>query len=144
MQVAPWKAAKRALSAAFAANIAALILAIFSSTFMKKKAEQAEPEFKARVAELESISASLRRLSDYVSRQQESLRTTAETLERLRNEKNQMETALHIDRDQLRSLAAVLEHQSRINRWIDRAVGFFIGTLSSLFAALIWERFRKS
>jgi septal ring factor EnvC (AmiA/AmiB activator) len=108
-----------------------------------RDAKQHQPDVKARVAELQAISDSLKRLSDYVSSQQEDLKTTAETLERLRSEKDRMEAALHIDRDQLRSLALLLDEQSRTSKWLDRALGFLLGTLSSILAAFIWERFRK-
>jgi chromosome segregation ATPase len=118
-------------------------VAVIFQLVLGNRAKQHEPDFKARVSELQSISQSLKRLSDYVSSQQENLKTTAETLERLHNEKEQMETALHIDREQLRSLAAVLERSSNIQKWLDRVYGFLAGTLSSILAAFIWERFRR-
>lgn len=139
-----WSTLKKALFFIFIVNTFFLMGTTVYEQIFSYSAKQQDPDFKARISELQRVRDSLERLSNYVSSQQNSLKTTAETLERLRNEKVRMETALHIDRDQLRSLAAVLEQTSTTAKWLDRAFGFFAGTFSSILAAFIWERFSKS
>jgi uncharacterized protein involved in exopolysaccharide biosynthesis len=142
-KISALKPFRRILEVAFVLNFLLAGGLFIFERLSTRHAKEHEPEFKERVAELQGISDSLKRLSDYVASQQESLTTTAQSLERLRSEKDQMEAALHIDRDQLRSLAVVLDQQSKASKWVDRALGFLVGTFSSLLAAFIWEKFRK-
>ena len=128
-----------------------VIAALLGATglyYVKRKNDEIRIKYEpANVAQtlndLSAVNDALKRLTTYVTIQQIGVRDTAEAISKLREEKGQMEKALSIDRSQLDAFLAATSKGSSSGRWLERAIGFVAGTLSSLLATLLYERVKQ-
>jgi hypothetical protein len=90
--------------------------------------------------ELEKAKAALQQSLVSVSTIEREYKGKLESYQQLQKQLEELQSVKKIDTEDLRKKLNAIAAASRSNVWFERSVGFFIGVLSSLFAAYVWER----
>lgn len=98
-----------------------------------------DQDIQSKINELQSIQSSMKNLSSYIVNQKQNLEDTASLLDSVKKEKNTVEAALKIDKQQLNSLLETMQKDAGKDKWIERVISFVTGVISSLIAAKIWQ-----
>ena len=98
----------------------------------------ADQDVQVRIKELQDMQTSITKMSAYVGNQKKALEETSQLLDSVRKEKDNVEAALKINREQLDALLSTMNKDAEKDKWIERVVSFITGIISSLIASRIW------
>lgn len=62
-----------------------------------------------------------------------------DSYERLQKQLEELQSVKEIDTEDLRKKLNAIASASRVSAWFQRVIGFFVGIISSLLAAYLWE-----
>ncbi len=119
-----------------------LFSALYASEYLKSnnlEKSSADKDVRLRIKELQEIQTSISKMSAYVENQKNTLAETSKLLDSVKKEKENVETALKINREQLDALLFRINKDAERDKWIERIVSFITGIISSLIASKIWQ-----
>lgn len=97
-----------------------------------------DQDVQVRIKELQDMQTSISKMSAYVGSQKKVLEETSQLLDSVKKEKDNVEAALKINREQLDALLATMSKNAERDKWIERVISFITGIISSLIATRIW------
>ncbi len=106
-----------------------------------------QPTFEQKIGRLKETEDSLKDLMQFAQDQQKQLEDSQAIVEKLKSEKKKLEPVVESDRKFVDAVLAAQANRQAVNVWMERGIGFVIGTLGSLLATFIWTFFsnlRKS
>lgn len=91
---------------------------------------------KEQISELNQIESSINNLQEFIDLQKLKLTETEESIKKLNDEKQKLETAVNIDKTSVEALFRIQEERNRHSIWKERLIGFVIGIFSSIVASI--------
>lgn len=115
------------------------------TTFMIQP--RVSPDIERKIQELDDIKVAIFSLSTYVDRQQSSLKTLSAQKIEIEKERERIQKILQIDKEHLDAFLEYQLAQRKSRTWIETAISFFVGVLSSsvvTFTAIDLQKRLKS
>lgn len=100
-------------------------------------------DLETEISNLSEIENSLKNLTDYVRSQRKALGDISNELNTLKAEKENYETALSLNSQELQATLSAYEHSKQRDKWLGYFVSFFLGVASSIAAYIIIQLWRQ-
>jgi len=100
-------------------------------------------EYTVVIANIEGISRQLSDLDTFLKRERGRVAESEATLARLQNEKTQLEPVVLAQRETVNAVLAAFTATKASRARKERVLGFMMGVLASLVAAIVFEFFRR-
>ncbi len=101
--------------------------------------EEKTDDIKVQSDKLQSMVNNLDELKKFVESQKMRIEEEEVIVNKLKNEKEQLKPLVDADQEIVNALFSIHEKRQKKNIWIDRAMGFFIGIVSSIAASYIFK-----
>lgn len=99
--------------------------------------------YERQVERLDQVQESLANLAEFVTQQQDQLKNSRATLQRLEDEKEKLAPVVEADREVVEAILRAQAERNQASVWTDRGVGFLSGIVGSLLASAIFGTFRR-
>ena len=124
--------------------IASIILLFGSIWKAYDRATQPETiSFEQQIESLNKVEENINILSEFIKSQKNNLQQTQRTLTELKEQQEKLKPVVEADKKLVEAILSTHADKQRENIWWERAVGFFIGVVSSLSAAVIISLYRR-
>ncbi len=120
--------------------ISGLVVGIYFYHEEKVKQEAVRKEslnYYNQIRQLDDTEKTIKQLLDFVKKQRTNLKSTQDSLESLKTEKQKLEPLVESDRKVVEALFQAQEERSRANISRERWIGFGLGILASILASTI-------
>lgn len=96
-----------------------------------------------RLQKLSEVQASLRELSVFIETQKQNIVTEKQTLESLKEEKNELEPIVKANRELVEKIFERQEKNSKWQFWLSIVLGFVLGIIGTFIASIIERSYKK-
>ena len=107
-----------------------------------KKSADAE-EYSKIITEITAIGSKLSTLSEFLERERTRVADTEATVQKLNDEKAQLEPVVLTQRQTVEAILSAHAARAGKSVWKDRALGFVLGSVSSVAASFIYDYLKR-
>lgn len=101
-----------------------------------------EDEYSVVISKITDIGKTLSGLSEFLERERKRVSDTEGVLKKLEEEKTKLEPIVASQRETVEAILSAHTRRTASYVWKERVVGFFLGTLASMLASVVYSYFK--
>jgi len=126
-------------------GIGLAIIAFGASYFWRDKEgiSSSSEEYAKVISQVSTMVAQLNELNQFFMREQQRIKDTEATVQKLDHERSELEPVVQTHRETVEAILSAHANRTARYVWKERLIGFGSGILTSILASIIYEFFRR-